>query len=187
MLECDFCGCYSPKPGKGWVTCPAETYAGLAEPGVLIFARRVPPSCSASDPTSRPSTSASSSRNHHQRNRSARPPVSRRRTARPSSATRSAALAGHPHTARAHTARAPARFRPPASRNPSDQPTAAATTNDPKDDLLLQVGQPPRSTRRVTVAAERRSITAPMLRAGVARAIAVHVSQVPGLAGRIGS
>ena len=19
MLECDFCGCYTPKPGKGWV------------------------------------------------------------------------------------------------------------------------------------------------------------------------
>ena len=37
MLECDFCGCYSPKPGKGWVTCPAEKYARTDEPGLLTF------------------------------------------------------------------------------------------------------------------------------------------------------
>ena len=70
---------------------------------------------------------------------------------------------------------------PPAGTLP-DQPTAAATAHDPKDDLLLEVGQPPSSTRRVTVATERRSITAPVLRPGITRSIVVHMSQVPRLA-----
>ena len=36
MLECDFCGCYSPD-GKGWVAYPGEEYAGIDEPDVLVY------------------------------------------------------------------------------------------------------------------------------------------------------
>ena len=37
MLECDFCGCYSPKPGKGWVAHPRGEDAGNDESGVLVY------------------------------------------------------------------------------------------------------------------------------------------------------
>ena len=34
--ECDFCGCYSPKPGKGWVAYPEKDDAS-DEQAVLIY------------------------------------------------------------------------------------------------------------------------------------------------------
>ncbi len=37
MLECDFCGCYSPQHEKDWVTYPGEDDPVLEAPGVLIF------------------------------------------------------------------------------------------------------------------------------------------------------
>ena len=43
MLECDFCGCYSPKPEKGWVAYPGEEHAAIDGPGVLVFC----PTCAA--------------------------------------------------------------------------------------------------------------------------------------------
>ena len=33
MLECDFCGCYSPRPGRGWVAYPEKDDATIDEPG----------------------------------------------------------------------------------------------------------------------------------------------------------
>jgi len=37
MLECDFCGCYSPHHEKGWVAYPGEDDAALDVQGVLSF------------------------------------------------------------------------------------------------------------------------------------------------------
>jgi hypothetical protein len=37
MLECDFCGCYSPKPGRGWVAYLGDERVTMDEPGVLIY------------------------------------------------------------------------------------------------------------------------------------------------------
>ncbi len=36
MLECDFCGCYSPEHDKGWVTY-TEDDAVSGAPGILIY------------------------------------------------------------------------------------------------------------------------------------------------------
>ena len=39
MLECDFCGCYTPKPGKGWVAYlgGGGEPARIDESGVVIY------------------------------------------------------------------------------------------------------------------------------------------------------
>lgn len=44
MLECDFCGCYSPKPGRGWLAYLGDEQVRLDEPTVLIYC----PPCAAS-------------------------------------------------------------------------------------------------------------------------------------------
>ena len=37
MLECDFCGCYSPKPDKGWIAFHGNEDTVTDQPGVLIY------------------------------------------------------------------------------------------------------------------------------------------------------
>jgi len=37
MLECDFCGCYTPKPGKGWAAYLEGEPSRIDEPGVVIY------------------------------------------------------------------------------------------------------------------------------------------------------
>ena len=37
MLECDYCGCHSPKHDTGWVTYPWENDAEPNALGILIF------------------------------------------------------------------------------------------------------------------------------------------------------
>ena len=37
MLECDFCGCYSPNPGKGWAAYHPEDADGFDESGVRVY------------------------------------------------------------------------------------------------------------------------------------------------------
>ena len=54
MLECDFCGCYSPEPGKGWVAFPKEDHAGKDEPAVLVYC----PPCAAAVFGHRPDVAA---------------------------------------------------------------------------------------------------------------------------------
>ena len=54
MLECDFCGCYSPEPTKGWVAFPNEDHAGKEEPGVLLYC----PPCAAAEFGHRPDVAA---------------------------------------------------------------------------------------------------------------------------------
>jgi hypothetical protein len=51
MLECDFCGCYSPKPEKGWM---AYEYASIDEPSVLMYC----PTCAAAAFGHRPDLAA---------------------------------------------------------------------------------------------------------------------------------
>ena len=41
MLECDFCGCYSPRPEQGWLAYARDKQAPIDEPGVLVYC----PSC----------------------------------------------------------------------------------------------------------------------------------------------
>ena len=50
MLECDFCGCYSPKPGKGWVALYRYDPNGIDEPRIAIFC----PPCAAAEYGFRP-------------------------------------------------------------------------------------------------------------------------------------
>ena len=37
MIECDFCGCHTPKPGKGLAALLNGEPARIDEPGVLIY------------------------------------------------------------------------------------------------------------------------------------------------------
>ena len=53
MLECDFCGCYSPEPGKGWVAYPQKDYAS-DEQAVLIYC----PKCAGAEFGIRPDLAA---------------------------------------------------------------------------------------------------------------------------------
>ena len=41
MLECDFCGCYAPRPEPGWLAYARDKHAAVDEPGVLVYR----PSC----------------------------------------------------------------------------------------------------------------------------------------------
>ena len=41
MLDCDFCGCYSPRPEQGWVAYPGNEDPAIDAPGVLVYC----PSC----------------------------------------------------------------------------------------------------------------------------------------------
>ena len=37
MIECDFCGCYSPKHEKGWVAYAEEDDIGFDAPGIVVY------------------------------------------------------------------------------------------------------------------------------------------------------
>ena len=54
MLECDFCGCYSPKPVRGWVALYRADPDGIDEPRLAIFC----PPCAASEYGYRPDVAA---------------------------------------------------------------------------------------------------------------------------------
>ena len=54
MLECDFCGCYSPDPTEGWVAFPKEDYAGIDEPMCVVYC----PRCAAAEYGHRPDVAA---------------------------------------------------------------------------------------------------------------------------------
>jgi hypothetical protein len=58
MLECDFCGCYSEKPGKGWVAYRMMIAPRSRRRSLRSIAHRAPHLNSATGPTSPPSTSA---------------------------------------------------------------------------------------------------------------------------------
>ena len=50
MLECDFCGCYSEKPGKGWVARRLDDRVEIETPFVAVYC----PPCAASEFGHRP-------------------------------------------------------------------------------------------------------------------------------------
>ena len=50
MLECDFCGCYSPKPGKGWFAVRRYDPEGIDGVSVAVFC----PPCAAAEFGHRP-------------------------------------------------------------------------------------------------------------------------------------
>jgi hypothetical protein len=53
MLECDFCGCYSEKPSKGWVACRMDDRV-IETPFVAVYC----PPCAASQFGHRPGLAA---------------------------------------------------------------------------------------------------------------------------------
>ena len=54
MLECDFCGCYSPKPGKGWAAVRRYDPEGIDGLCVAVFC----PPCAAAEFGHRPDVAA---------------------------------------------------------------------------------------------------------------------------------
>ena len=54
MLECDFCGCYSPKPGKGWAAVRTYDPEGIDGLCVAVFC----PPCAAAELGHRPEVAA---------------------------------------------------------------------------------------------------------------------------------
>jgi hypothetical protein len=54
VLECDFCGCYSEEPGKGWAAYRMEDRVGIEEPFVAVYC----PVCAASEFGHRPGLGA---------------------------------------------------------------------------------------------------------------------------------
>ena len=54
MLECDFCGCYSAKPGKGWAAVRRYDPEGTEGLVVAIFC----PPCAAAELGHRPEAAA---------------------------------------------------------------------------------------------------------------------------------
>ena len=54
MLECDFCGCYSAKPGRGWAAYYRNGPDGLDGLGVVVFC----PPCAAALHGHRPEVGA---------------------------------------------------------------------------------------------------------------------------------
>jgi hypothetical protein len=54
MLECDFCGCTSEKPGKGWVAYRMDDRIELAELFIAVYC----PPCAASEFGHRPGLAA---------------------------------------------------------------------------------------------------------------------------------
>jgi hypothetical protein len=54
MLECDFCGCYTPKPGRGWAAYHRSGPNGIDEPRVAVFC----PPCAAAVHGHRPDVAA---------------------------------------------------------------------------------------------------------------------------------
>jgi hypothetical protein len=53
-LECDFCGCYAPKPRRGWVAHYRDDPKGIDEPRIAIFC----PPCAAAEYGFRPDVAA---------------------------------------------------------------------------------------------------------------------------------
>ena len=54
MLECDFCGCYSPKPGKGWAAVRRYDPEGIDGVWVAVYC----PPCAAAELGHRPDVAA---------------------------------------------------------------------------------------------------------------------------------
>ncbi len=55
MLECDFCGCFSHSPGKGWAAYRRADPDGIAEPRIAVYC----PPCAAAEFGLRPDVAAS--------------------------------------------------------------------------------------------------------------------------------
>ena len=53
-LECDFCGCYAPKPRRGWVAHYRDDPKEIDEPRIAIFC----PPCAAAEYGFRPDVAA---------------------------------------------------------------------------------------------------------------------------------
>ena len=54
MLECDFCGCHTEKPGKGWAAYRADDRVESEAPFVAVYC----PPCAASQFGHRPDLAA---------------------------------------------------------------------------------------------------------------------------------
>jgi hypothetical protein len=54
MLECDFCGCFSEKPGKGWAAYRVDDRVEIEAPFVAVYC----PPCAASQFGHRPDLAA---------------------------------------------------------------------------------------------------------------------------------